>query len=275
MRHSKMRIGLVFTAYALIFSLLLFPVLPTATAGLGAAGAIIERNVNPGESFAHEVTVSADNTGDPMDIVVDILGLNQSLEGENIELSENEDSSPYSARTFLKASPSKFHLEPGKSQEVLVEGTIPSNAAPGGRYAMINIHSLPIGNGTIGIVVAIDIPVRLTIPGSEIAKTGMIEILELEEPVSLRRQNFSLILKNTGNCHYRARIDAAMKDKDGNVIANTSTPLSSNIVPDASRIFLSSFASENGMKPGAYCVNATVKREDGSILAAKEMQFKL
>lgn len=275
MRYSKIRIGLVFTAYTLIFSLLLFPALPTATAGLGVAGAIIERDIAPGESFTHEVTVSADNTGDPIDIVVDILGLNQSLEGENIELSADEDSNPYSARTFLEASPSKFHLEPGKSQKVPVKGTVPLSATPGGRYALINIHSLPIGNGTIGIVVAIDIPVRLTIRGSELTRTGMIKSLELEEPISPRQQNFSLILENTGNCHYKARVDAVMKDKDGNVIANTSTPLSSNIIPDAFRIFKNSFVLENSLRPGAYCVNATVKREDGSILAVKEMQFKL
>ncbi len=267
-----MRIRLVLMAYVLIF---LFLALPIASAGLGVSGAIVDRKVDPGDTFVHDMTVSSDSDSPPMDIVVEILGLNQSIEGENMELKKEENTGPYSAHAFLTASPERFYLAPGESRNVLVEGTIPANATPGGRYALVNIHSLPIGNGTIGIVVAIDIPVRLTIQGPGLMKTGKIESLELEEPISPRQQNFSLIFKNTGNLHYKARADAVLKDKDGNTIASTSTPLSSNIIPDASRLFRIAFASEEGLKPGVYCINATVKQEDGSILVAKEVQFRL
>ncbi len=266
-----MRIQLI-AAFVLTF---LFLTSPLASAGLGVAGAIIEKEVDPGGSFTHDITVSSDSTDVPMDMVIDILGLNQSLDGENMELNGDEDIGPYSARAFLKVSPSAFHLEPGKSQKVLVEGAIPADTKPGGRYALINIHSLPIGNGTIGIVVAVDVPVRLTVSGQELTKTGSIGNLKLEEPVSSDRQNFSLTFKNTGNLHFKARVDAVLKDMDGDAVASASTPLSSNILPDASRLFWISFAPEKRLKPGAYLMNTAVKQEDGSVLTPKEVQFKL
>ncbi len=259
-------------AYALIF---LFLISPLASAGLGVSGAIIERMVDPGETFAHEMTISSDSASPPMDLTVDILGMNQTIDGENIELKDAEDLSPYSARAFLKATPASFHLEPGESQKVTIEGKIPFNSHPGGRYALINIHSLPIGNRTVGIIVAVEVPVRLTISGPGLKKAGRIEDLRLEEPVSVVQQNISLILRNTGNCHYKAIADAVLKDIKGKAIANASVPISSNIIPGASRLFMVSTASKKGLAPGTYLINATVMLDNGSILDTKEVHFEV
>lgn len=260
------------TTIALIFIVLLSPL---ASAGLGVAGAIIEKNVDPGEAFAHEMTVSSDISSPPMDMMVDIMGMNQTIEGESIELNESEDTGPSSARNFLKANPTRFHLEPGQSQGVIVEGKIPPDASPGGRYALLNIHSHPIGNGTVGIIVAVEVPVRLTISGAGLKKSGMIDYFKVEEPISARRQNISLVLRNTGNCHYKARVRASLKDISGNVIAEAISPMSSNIVAGASRIFRITMATKGGLKPGDYLINATASLSSGSILDLKEIKLKI
>lgn len=254
-------------AYALIF---LFLVSHLATAGLGVAGALIERKVDPGEKFAQDMTVSSDSTSPPMDLSVDILGMNQTIDGENIELKESEDVGQYSARAFLKATPAYFHLEPGESQKVTVDSVIPENSRAEGRYALINIHSLPIGKGTVGIIVAVEVPVRLTISGPGLKKAGKIEDLRLEEPNSLGLQNISLILRNTGNCHYKARANIVLKDIKGNIVADASTPMSSNIIPGAQKIFQISIASKKEPTPGACLANATVRLDNGSILDTLE-----
>lgn len=259
-------------AYIFVF---LFLVSPLASAGLGVSGAILERTVDPGETFTHEMTISSDSTSPPMDLTVDILGMNQTIDGDNIELKADDDLGPYSARPILKATPGNFHLEPGESQKVVVEGKIPNDSRPGGRYALINVHSLPIGNGTVGIIVALEVPVRLTISGPGLKKAGRIEDLKLEEPVSSRQQNISLILRNTGNCHYKAIADVVLKDIRGDLIANASTQTSSNILPGASRIFQISTAPKKKLMPGKYLVNATIKLVNGSILDTKEGQFEV
>ncbi|MFB3766023.1 MAG: hypothetical protein ACE14P_12360 [Methanotrichaceae archaeon] len=258
--------------YTLIFLLLGSQL---GSSGLGVSGAILERKVDPGEIFSHEMIVSSDSSTPPMDLTIDILGINQTVDGENVELKEGEDIGPYSARTFLKAIPEIFHLEPGESQKVTVEGRIPYDARPGGRYALINIHSLPIGNETIGIIVAVEVPVRLTISGPGLKKSGRIEDIRLEEPISARQQNISLTLRNTGNYHYKARAYAELKDIKGNTIADDLSPLSSNIIAGASRIFRLSTASKKELGSGTYFVNATVKLINGSILDTKEVQFNV
>lgn len=255
--------------------ILLFLVSPLASAGLGVSGAIIERTVDPGETFTHEMSISSDSASPPMDLTVDILGMNQTIDGENIELKDDEDVAPYSARAFLKATPTSFHLEPGESQKVIVEGKIPNNSRPGGRYALIDIHSLPIGNGTVGIIVAVEVPVRLTISGPSLENAGRIEDLRLEEPVTTKLQNISLIFRNTGNCHYKAIANAVLKDIRGSAIANASAPMSSYIIPGTSRIFQISAASKKELLSGTYLVNVTVTLDNGSILDTKEEQFEV
>ena len=52
-------------------------------------------------------------------------------DGSVLEIEPELDKSPFSARPFLKVSPSSFHLNPGGSQEVEVDGTIPRQCRRG------------------------------------------------------------------------------------------------------------------------------------------------
>lgn len=257
------------------FLLLLMP----ASFGLGVEGVIFEAEAAPGQHVEHEITVSLRDNEDPMDLQVDILDWGQTLEGSNQEIEEGSVAG-YSAKGFLKASPSSFHLDPGESQKVLVEGDIPEDIGSGGRYALISVHSLPTvgeeesSEGSVGVAVAINALVRLTISGTEISRKGEITDMKTEDS-SNEHQNISLIFKNTGNYHYKACAKAALKDEEGNLLANSSSPLSSNIIPSASRIFFVSLTPEKELLPGTYRISTTVEEEDGTVLAAKETEIKI
>jgi hypothetical protein len=129
--------------------------------------------------------------------------------------------------------------------------------------------------GNVGVAVAINSLVRLTISGTELLRKGEITDLRIEDPSSCEHQNISLIFKNTGNYHYKACAKAALKDEEGNLLANSSSPLSSNIIPSASRIFFMSLAPGKKLQPGTYCISAVVEQEDGSVVAAKEVETKI
>lgn len=118
-----------------------------ALAGLGVSGAIFMADVNPGQSITHEITVGSDPTDPPMNLSIDVIGFGQGLDGANMELLPEDDKSPYSARPFLKATPTGFHLDPGASQKVVLEGSIPMDVGSGGRYALVSIHSQPMVGG--------------------------------------------------------------------------------------------------------------------------------
>lgn len=244
--------------------------------GLEASGAILEVEVAPGEHIRHKMIVCIDDTEPSMGILVEVVGFGQSLDGGNVELDPELDTGPYSARGFLSVSPASFHLEPGGSQRVLLEGEVPADVGAGGRYALVYIHSLPTGGGPVGIALAIDVPVLLTISGTQLVKTGEIMSLNVSEPVSGEPLSVSVVFKNTGNYHFKVFSEGVLKDEGGAVLAHASTTLtSSSIIPSCSRLFELSLSPSSELQPGTYYVRSTVSLEDGTILDGKEARFEI
>ncbi len=94
---------------------------------------------------------------------------------------------------------------------------------------------------------------------------GEITRLTVDTPVSDKQQDVSIMFNNTGNVHYKVQIDAFLKDRAGNVLANASAPLSNNIIPGALRVFNLSLKPEDPLKSGEYNVSAEVRLDDRNI----------
>ena len=246
-----------------------------ASGGLIVSNAILEKEVAPGDHINHVINAQTRASDPPMDFIVDIYGYGQSLDGGSIGLNASQDTSPYTARPFFNVSPQSFHLDPGKSQEVTLEGDIPKDAGSGGRYALVKIHSLPTGNGTVGFAVGAYIPIRLTISKSEVMDRGEIVNLSLEEPVLAAKQKASFIFKNTGNHHYGAKAEAILEDKEGKTAANASVHLGLPLIPGNSRLTEIDLIPKTPLKPGTYIMNTTVSTENGIALATKEVSFEI
>jgi hypothetical protein len=255
----------------------------STTYGFSVSGISFEPEAAPGEHITHEMDVGLRESDEPQDILVDIYDWNQTLQGDNIIAKEGSKlASPYSAKSILKASSTSFHLDPGGSQKVVLEGDIPTDAKAGGRYAIVSVHTVPKPmnvNGSetknpIRLAYAINVLVLIKISGDEI-KTGEITSLIVNEPVSGEHQNVTMIFKNTGDYHYMVDAEAYLKDKDGKVLANASLPLDSSIFPTFSRLFQFFLTPETPLKPGSYNVSAKISLKDGTVLATKNAQFKI
>ena len=259
---------------ALITLFLLLLGVGIASSALGTSGSILEKEVVPGDHLTHIMHVKLDSSDQPMDIQVELLGYGQSEDGAKRELNASLDTSPYSARPFLKVSPASFHLDPGKTQDVTLEGDIPKNIGSGGRYALVKIHSGIMGKGMVGFSLAIDVPILLTVSGSEIQNKGEIENLSLEQPVLADNQTLSLLFKNTGNHHYKPKVQAMVKNKDDSIASNVSVTSPISVLPTYSRLFKFDLNPKTPLKPGTYNLNATV-RADGNVIATKEVSFEV
>lgn len=257
---------------ALLFLMMLGPV----EASLSVSGAILATNVTPGQHISHLIYVSIDESDPPLDLRVDLNEFGQDLYGANDNLRANLDMSPCSARPFLRIDPSSFRLEAGEMQEVVLEGDLPKDVGEGGRYALVNINSLPKNIGNLGsVAISMDVPILLTIEGTEQIKIGEITDLLMDRPASGRPQNVSVIMKNTGNCHYKAYVKASLVDGEGEILASASTPPSiTSIIPPTSRLFELSLAPIP-MDHGTYYVNATVELENGMIIAWRNAALDL
>lgn len=162
---------------------------------------------------------------------------------------------------------------------MIVKGQVSKDVGSGGRYALVSICSLPEKSKTgsensVGISVAVSALVRLVIAGTDQTLRGEIREANLFN-VSRKHQNLSLLFENTGNCHFKARAEAILLNKEGSILGRASSPLSSNILPDAKRLFLLPLAPERALEPGCYFVKATMACENGTLLASKELEFDL
>jgi len=247
-----------------------------AFAGLLISNGNYKASLQPGESFSHTVKLKIDLTDNPMNFSVAVYGVRQGQDGYIQINADGEDNYIYSAKPFINVSPSNFHLEPGGSQDIIITGTVPTDIKGGGRYAMVYAESNSTGSGKIAVKLAAQLPVTITVLGKETNNSGEITDFSFEKPYSVKNKNISFIFTNTGNYHYKVKVDSLLKDKAGTTLANTTKPLSFYpVMPLFSMIFMTSLVPQDKLVPGAYYVEVKVRQEDGTVLASKEVKFKV
>lgn len=255
--------------------------------GLSASGIVWKEEIAPNDHITHEIDVSSNEDEAPFNLTVEVMDWLQNPSGANIAVEHNLNMSDYSAKDFLRASPESFHLEPGATQKVLIEGDVPSDPGSGGKYAIISVQSGTIQNdintnqdatetkSMVGMQLAINTMVLLTISGSDLAKIGQIESCSLEEPILTKQQNISLRFKNIGNYHYKFLANGVLRDAKGTALFNTSSNLMGSILPSSYQDIQLSMVPPEELQPGTYMVDVSAKLEDGTVLDTKEIAFEI
>ena len=251
----------------------------SAAPGLSVEGALVNIAISPGQTYIHEMTIT-NSAGNSLDISVEARGFGQTTDGSNIELTSEADSSPYSARQYItQIDNTSFHLEPGGSAVINATIQVPLDISSGTRYAIIYIHSLPTGEGNVGYIVAADVPVILTTPGSTLQTTGEITDLTVPEPASGQPLKISTTFKNTGNYHYKVKNQVIIATESGENISTSVSPLTgSSIVPTYSRLFSITPILPDpaaGLTTGNYTAESKILLDDNTIIATKKVSFSI
>jgi len=266
----------VLATVAVMSALALLAVPVSANPGLRVSGAICKGEIVPGNNYTHTMTISTRDTDPAMDIQVDVRGLGQSLEGACQALEAPEDTSPYSARSFITLDKSSFHLEPGDSQEVVATIQIPGNATAGGRYAVIYVHTQPTGGGQVGIISAINVPVYLTIKDSQLIYEGKIIEIPTTEAVSGEPVEILTMFQNTGNHDFKVKGEVTIKDAQGQILETISIPVTTSaVVPGITRQLKVTFIPQGELPLGNYSVQSRVMLEDGTLLDEASGSFEV
>jgi hypothetical protein len=260
---------------SLLFATGLFVVcsLPVSAGGLTVYSGKIESAVISGSNNTYTMEVA--NTSDaPMDIGVDIQGYGMSPTQDFIVLEPTNDQSPYSASSFLKVSPTGFHLEPGKSQIITVTANVPAGISNGGRYAIVYIHTAPTGNG-VGVISAVAARVLLTIPGSNLDTTSQITGVTLIKSVAQQPAGISFTVANNGNYHFKPQIQATVRSGDKVVATTELVAPGWPIIPGYSRQFKLDLAGTSPLPAGMYQVDVEVKDESGALITKGTFPLEL
>jgi hypothetical protein len=266
-----MKIGSQIVRYLLVAMIVVSALFPVV-AGLRMSGGLVVSDVEPGSDIEYKIIMRLSENESATNLTVKLAGMGQGEDGAIY--AEDEDTSPYSAVDFLEVSPASLYLEPDMPQEITLKGHIPEDVGEGGRYALVNARTPPMGEGNIGVALAFNAPILLTISGTELIETGNITEIELVEAETGYEAQVSF--ENNGNHHYKVAVEAALFDEDGNEISSSSLPLSvSSSIPTYTLLFKLPFELDEDLEPGTYTVEVTVSHENGTVLDTKEANFEI
>jgi P pilus assembly chaperone PapD len=243
------------------------------SAGLRVSNAKIQDSISPGQVKTYTMNVG-DTTNESMDVAVEVRGLGNNITGSIGYLTAEDDISPYSARPFITATPTSFHLEPGQSQDVTVNVNVPANVGDGGRYADVFIYTLPSGGGQIGISVAVSAQAILTIEGSNLVRTGKITSLDIPQAVSQQLFSATTTINNTGNYHYKVVCNGTVTNDQGQVVGvSWPTDTIYNLIPTFSRQVAVPLNISQELTPGTYTLSIAAYTQDGILLDTSSKTF--
>ena len=253
-----------------------FAPLALANPGLRVSGAKLIADVAPGQTITHTMTISISDADPPLDMLVDVTGFGQSLEGAPQVLEASEDTSPFSAYSFITLDTASFHLDPGDSQQVTATISIPQDVSAGGRYALIDIRSQPIGEGSVGVVTAVAVPIALTIKGSELIHEGKITEVSTSDATSGQPVDIFTTFQNTGNHYFKIKGEVTVSNSQGEILDTIGVSLSpQSVLPTMSRQLKATFIPEGELPLGVYSVKSRVMLEDGTLLDEAEGSFEV
>ncbi len=284
-RDTRKPALLVLFGLLLLGSLFLAPVqkgaaapVAQSTGQLNVSGVMLDLPAVPGMVYVHHMMVGTDSGAPAMDVTVQAMGFGQALDGSFQAVSPNQDSDPFSARSYITAiSTTSFHLNPGVSVPVDVTITIPADLGGDTRYATVYVKGTPAGSGSVTQVFATIVPIIITPQGKQFNLTGKITALTVDPLESGKPIVINTTVKNTGNRHFRVKEQVKITDSNGGLVADLNVPMTGNsIVPPYSQLLKASYSAldrPNGLEPGTYTVTANVFHEDGSLVDTAQTTF--
>ncbi len=265
------------SSWLLIVTFLLGIALTIApNAALKVEGAKIMMDVKPGTTYTFPMAVSIKSDEAVAEYAIDILSFGQSPDtGSYQGLQRCDDTSPYSACSYISVSPPIVKLQPGERKEFTATIRVPLNVGDGGRYAVILIHPAAAGAGQASFATAVLVPVMLTVEGSNVVETGEITGIMVGDAVAGKPIVVSTTFENTGNHHYYGTVNhVSVRDATGREVGfSKSEPFSRAIIPTSTVRFDTPLTA--GLPPGTYMVVSRMTLEDGTLLDEESTTFSV
>jgi hypothetical protein len=238
--------------------------------GLSIDGSLCDAVVRPGQTITHEMTVTSNSSNPPLNITIEADGLGQKTDGSMFAQNAEEDSNPYSARTYIQAiDKSEFSLNPGESQQVTVTIHVPEDIEAGSHYAALYVSSEPTEMDQVGIKFAVNVPVVLTIRGSKTESVGHISDISANQPEG-DMPSIQTTFYNDGKSHYKTYNRVVLYNSSGEEVASSVSDLTtSSIIPTYARLFTVKLQLAEGignLLEGDYIAESSIMLSDGTIL---------
>ncbi len=242
--------------------------------GITISGVLVATEVKPGGIVNHRVVVANEEAASTAQIAVVVASVAQGVDGTFVPSSD--PGYPFSAAQYISIEKTAFKLGPGQTRELNVTIQIPRTIGNGGRYAILSVKCFNDTNAQYSITPAVNIPVLLTIAGSEIVNEGEINNLSIVEPVEGKPIEITLGFKNTGNHHYKIWGKTTISDSSDRILDTIFVNTSGNsILPLMTRHLKMTFVPSAPLLAGRYLIKSSVLLEDGTVLVEANGVFDI
>jgi hypothetical protein len=241
---------------------------------------VLALNAKPGETTKAQLTVRA---AVALAVSVQAQGLGQTTDGNMSAVPPDKDTSTFSARSMVTATPTSLQMQPGDKATIDVTVVLPAEAGDGTRYAILTITGMPpgpTGSANVGFGVELGVSAVVTIAGTPQNKTGSIQAINVGKSLPGEALPVDVAFLNTGNTHYGAIPDelvatAVLQDASGTDLADaTANGNQISVLPSFVRDLNLAMTPKAALVDGAtYHLEAGVGLKDGSILDRKAIDF--
>jgi hypothetical protein len=269
---------------AFLLTILLVPVVVSAddntsgTPGITVSNAGIVNIVSPGQIFTQTMNVSIGPNTPATTVTVDIDGVAQSNNGTYILLDAAQDTSPDTARPFIIVNTNSFQLQAGGSQALIATIKVPQDASLSSYFAVIHISTPPVADSgsNLAISTAVNVPVYLTIKGSQLNQTGTVTGITSGTITNGQPINITTTFQNTGNTYFKIEGQTTITNDQGVTLDTIPMPLtSSSIIPGMSRNLDAIFTPSGSLAPGTYTIRSVVMTLDSILLDKSDGTFTI
>ena len=266
--------ALLLAGAVLFWAVLLASPVFAAAPGLTVSNAILVSNVTPGQTLTWPMVVSLATTDPATVITVQVDGMTQGSDGSLETLPSSQDTGPYTARPFISIDQNSFPLNPGDSQTVTATIQVPQDVGAGQRFAMITLQTQAVPGAGINTISEVDVPIYLTITGSQMIDTGKITSLTTGNITTGQPITVTTNFENTGNEHFKIEGQITITNAAGTIIDTIGIPeTTSNVMPGLTRQIVTPVTAAGTLSPGTYTVQSQIMLDDGTSLDQSTTTF--
>lgn len=125
-------------------------------------------------------------------------------------------------------------------------------------------------------MVAVKVPVLLTIKGSQLIHQGRITSITIGKIVSGQPVTIITAFENTGNHHFRVKGEVIVSNPQGKVLDTIHLSLTPRpVIPGLSVGLKAIYTPKTKLAPGVYSVKSRVMLEDGTLLDEASGSFEV
>ena len=224
---------------------------------VGTSPTAVDDFISSGSSKTYIITVNSNSVID-----MEVGGLGELPSGVMIEVPEQNDTSPFTARPWVSLNQNQ--LEPGDNQTFSITVNVPPGTTPGEYYASVLLQTEADGSD---ITSSILIPITLTVDNSSFTPDLAGQIADLSVPAVDQGEpvNFLITLSDTGNCPLsNANADVNVKDMFQNVIWQSNISLSGPpMLPYYPRLI--DVVYSTGLNVGSYTITSDFTLPNGTL----------